>query len=159
MGILIERVFSKIGLSLGYHQVRIKEEYITKTTSKTIYENYEFVLVSFGISNAQTIFMCLMNGVFKEYLYKFVIFFLDDILMYSRIEEEHEKHLRMVLEVLRENQLYAKLSKCIFYQRKIHYLGHIISEEGITVDLEKIGAIRGWPSTKECYRGHIIHGT
>jgi hypothetical protein len=100
-----------------------------------------------------------MNGVFREYLDKFVIVFLDDILIYSKSEEEHEKHLRMVLQVLREHKLYAKLSKCIFYQKKIHYLGHIISAEGITVDPEKIEAIRGWPSAKKCHRGQIIHGS
>jgi hypothetical protein len=105
-------------------------------------------VVPFGLSNAPTVFMCLMNGVFREYLDKFVIVFLDDILIYSKTKEEHEKHLRMVLQVLREHQLYAKLSKCSFYQRKIHYLGHIISEEGIVVDPEKIEAIRGWPTPK-----------
>jgi hypothetical protein len=89
-----------------------------------------------------------MNGVFREYLDKFVIVFLDDILIYSKSEEEHEKHLRMVLQVLREHKLYAKLSKCIFYQKKIHYLGHIISTEGIEVDPEKIEAIRGWPTPR-----------
>ena len=88
--------------------------------------------------------MCLMNGVFRDYLDKFVIVFLDDILVYSKSEEEHEQHLRMVLQVLRERQLYAKLSKCSFYQRKIHYLGHIISEEGIVMDPEKVEAIREW---------------
>jgi hypothetical protein len=88
--------------------------------------------------------MCLMNGVFRDYLDKFVIVFLDDILVYSKTEEEHEKHLRMVLQVLREHQLYAKLSKCSFYQRQIHYLGHIISKEGIVVDPEKVEAIREW---------------
>ena len=85
-----------------------------------------------------------MNGVFGEYLDKFVIVFLDEILVYSKLEEEHEQHLRMVLQVLREHQLYAKLSKCQFYQRQIHYLGHIISEEGIVVDPEKVEAIREW---------------
>jgi hypothetical protein len=100
-----------------------------------------------------------MNGVFREYLDKFVIVFLDDILIYSKSEEEHEKHLRMVLQVLREHKLYAKLSKCIFYQKKIHYLGHIISAEGIEVDPEKIEAIRGWPTPKKCDRGQIIHGS
>ena len=87
--------------------------------------------------------MCLMNRVFKEYLDKFVIVFLDDILVYSKSEEEHEKHLIMVLQVLREHRFYSKLSKCIFYQNKIHYLGHIILVDGIAVDLEKIEAIRG----------------
>jgi hypothetical protein len=78
--------------------------------------------------------MCLMNGILREYLDNFVILFLDDILIYYKSEEEHEKHLRMVLQVLREHQFYSKLSKCSFYQKQIHYLGHIISEEGIAVD-------------------------
>jgi hypothetical protein len=84
-------------------------------------------MVSFGLSNALAIFMCLMNDVLREYLDKFVMVLLDDILVYSNSEEEHEHHLKMVLQVLREHQLYAKLSKCSFYQKNIHYLGHIIS--------------------------------
>jgi hypothetical protein len=104
--------------------------------------------VPFGLSNEPIVFMCLMNGVFMEYLDKFVIVFLDDILVYSKSEEEHEEHLRMVLQVLRENQLYAKLSKCSFYQKQIHYLGHIISKDGIVVNLEKIEAIREWSVPK-----------
>jgi hypothetical protein len=138
------KVFSKIDLRSRYHQVRIKEEYINKTSFKTRYGHYEFTVVPFGLSNAPVIFMCLMNGVFREYLDKFVIVFLDDILIYSNSEEYHEHHLRMVLQVLRENQLYAKLSKCSFYQKQIHYLGHIISKDGIAVDPEKIESIREW---------------
>jgi hypothetical protein len=92
--------------------------------------------------------MCLMNGVFRNYLDKFVIVFLDDILVYTKTEEENEQHLRMVLQVLREHQLYTKLSKCSFYQRQIHYLGHIISEEGIVLDPEKVEAIREWPAPR-----------
>jgi hypothetical protein len=88
--------------------------------------HYEFTVVPFGLSNAQIVFMCLMNGVLMEYLDKFVIVFLDDNLIYSNTEEDHEKHLRMVLQILREQKLYAKLSKCIFYQNNIHYLGIII---------------------------------
>jgi hypothetical protein len=143
-----EIIFSNIDLRLGYHKVRIKEEYMSNTTFKTIYENYEFMVVPFGLSNALTVFMCLMNGVFKEYLDKFVIVFLDDILVYSKSKEEHEKHLRMVLQVLRDHILYAKISQCIFYQNKIHYLGHIISTTWIKVDTEKIEAIKGWPTPK-----------
>jgi hypothetical protein len=89
-----------------------------------------------------------MNGIFREYLDKFFIVFLDDILIYSKSEEENEQHLRMILQVLREHKLYAKLRKCSFYQNQIHYLGHIISEEGITVDPENIEAIRGWSTPK-----------
>jgi hypothetical protein len=110
--------------------------------------HYDFVVVPFVLTNAPVVFMCLMNGIFRDYLYKIFIVFLDDILIYSKFEEEHEHHLRMVLQVLREHQLYAKLSKCSFYQKKIHYLGHIISEQGITIDQEKIEAIRGWPTPR-----------
>jgi hypothetical protein len=110
-------IFSKIDLRSGYHQVRIKEEYIIKTAFRTRYGHSKFIVVPFGLSNAPVVFMCLMNGVFREYLDKFVIVFLDDILIYSKSEEEHEHHLRMVLQVLREHQLYAKLSKCSFYQK------------------------------------------
>jgi hypothetical protein len=131
------RIFSKIDVRSGYQQVWIKEEDMSKTTLRTRYGHYEFTVVPFGLSNALTVFMCRMNGLFREYLDKFVIVFLDDIPIYSKSEEEHEQHLRMVLQVLRKNKLYAKLSKCIFYQKNIHYLGHII-------DPEKIDAIRGW---------------
>ena len=102
----------------------------------------------FGLSNAPAVFLCLMNGVFREYLGKFVIVFLDDIIIYSKSEEEHEHHLRMVLQVLRERQLYAKLRKCSFYQKQIHCLGHIISKDGITVDPKKTEAIREWSKPK-----------
>jgi hypothetical protein len=141
-----EKIFSKIDLRVGYHQVRIKEEDIHKTTFGTRYGHYEFVVVPFGLTNAPIVFMCLMNGILRNYLDKFVIVFLDGILIYSKFEEDHEHHLRLVLQLLRENQLYARLSKCSFYQKQIHYLGHIISEQGITVDPENIKAIRGWPT-------------
>jgi hypothetical protein len=114
-----EDIFSNIDLRAGYHQVRIKEEYIHKTTFRTKYGNYEFVVMSFGLTNVPVVFMCLMNGIFRNYLDKFVIVFLDYILLYSKSKEEHEHHLRLVFQVLREHQLYAKLSKCSFYQKKI----------------------------------------
>jgi hypothetical protein len=104
--------------------------------------------VPFGLLNALVVFMCLMNGVFPEYLDKFVIVFLDEIIIYSKSEEEHELHFRMVLQVLREHQLYAKLNKCSFYQKQIHYSRHIISKDGIAVDPEKIEAIREWSMLK-----------
>jgi hypothetical protein len=105
-------------------------------------------VVPFGLTNAPFVFMCLMNGIFKNYLDKFVIVLLDDILVYSKSEKEHEHHLRLVLQVMREHQLYDKLSKFSFYQRQIHYLGQIISEQGIAVDPKKIEAIRGWPTPR-----------
>jgi hypothetical protein len=106
-----EKIFSEIDLTSGYHQVRMKEEGISKTAFQTRYGHYEFIVVPFGLSNAPNIFMCLMNGIFREYLDNFVIVFLDGILIYSKSEEEHEQHLRMVLQVLREHHLYAKLIK------------------------------------------------
>jgi hypothetical protein len=136
------KIFSKIDLKSRYHQVRIQNEYIGKTAFRKMYGHYEFTVVSFGLSNAPVVFMCLMNGVFMDYLDKFFIVFMDDILVYSKSQEEHEQHLRMVMQVLREHQLYAKLRKCSFYQEQIHYLGHIISKVGIVVDPEKIEAIR-----------------
>jgi hypothetical protein len=138
------KIFSNIDLRSGYHQVRIKEEDIDKTTFRTRYGNYQFVVVPFGLSNAPTVFICLMNGIFINYLDKFFIVFLDDILVYSNSKEEHEHYLILVLQLLREHQLYAKISKCYVYQEPIHYLGHIISEQGITINPEKIEAIRGW---------------
>jgi hypothetical protein len=104
--------------------------------------------VPFGLLNTLVVFMCLMNGVFREYMDKFFIVFLDEILIYSKSEEEHEPHLRMVLQVLREHQLYAKLRKFSFYQKQIHYLGHIISKDGIAVDPKNIKSIREWSAPK-----------
>ena len=120
------KVFSKSELRSGYHQVRIKDGDIHKTTFRTRYGHYEFVVVPFGLTNALATFMCLMNSVFSKYLDKFVLVFLDDIFIYSKNEEEHGEHLRMVLQLLRDHKLNAKLSKCDFYEDKIHYLGHII---------------------------------
>jgi hypothetical protein len=145
-------VFSKIDLRSGYHQLRIKEGDIPKTAFRTRFGHYEFVVVPFGLTNAPTIFMSLMNDVFRKYLDRFVQVFLDDILIYSKNEREHEEHLRVVLSCLRENKLYGKLSKCSFFQKEIHYLGHIISDEGISVDPEKVKAIMEWPVPK-----NVVH--
>jgi hypothetical protein len=143
------KIFSKIDLRSRYHQVRIKEEDIKKTAFRMRYGHYNFIVVPFTFSNAPIVFMCLMNGVFRNYLYKFVIVFLDDILIYSNYKEENEQHLRIMLQVLRDHQLYAKLSKFSFYQRQIHYLGHIISKEGIVVDPENIKVnIEEWPTPR-----------
>jgi hypothetical protein len=137
-------VFSKIELRSRYHQLRIKEDDIPKTASKTSFVHYEFIVLPFGLTKALGVFMSLMNEVFREYLDKFVQVFIDNILIYSRTMEEHVKQLRLVLQCLRENKLFGKLSKCSFYQSKIHYLGHVISGEGIVVDPAKIKAIMEW---------------
>eukprot|EP00253_Pinus_taeda_P002305 PITA_02305 len=142
-------VFSKIELRSGYHQIRIKDEDIAKTTFRTRYGHYEFVVLPFGLTNAHATFMCLMNNIFHPYLDQFVLIFIDDILIYSRTIEEHYEHLRMVLQTLREHQLYAKFSKCDFFKEEIQYLGHVITKDGIAVDPEKIKAIMEWPVPKD----------
>eukprot|EP00253_Pinus_taeda_P017986 PITA_17986 len=142
-------VFSKIDLRSGYHQIRIKDEDIAKTAFRTRYGHYEFVVLPFGLTNAPATFMCLMNNIFHQYLDRFVLIFIDDILVYSRTMEEHQEHLRRVLQTLREHQLYAKFSKCDFFKEEIQYLGHVITKEGITVDQEKIKAIMDWPVPKD----------
>ena len=139
-------MFSKIDLKLGYHQLRIVDSDIPKTAFRTRYGHYEFTVVPFGLTNAPFVFMSLMNGVFCTFQDKFVVIFLDDILIYSHDEKEHEEHLRQVLQKLRENQLYGNLSKCAFYRPEIHYLGHVISGDGVLVDPSKIRAIMDWPA-------------
>jgi hypothetical protein len=151
-------VFSKIDLRSGYHQLRIKEDDIPKTTFKTRFGHYEFTVLPFGLTNAPGVFMSLMNGVFRKYLDKFVQVFIDDILIYSRMMEEHDEHLRLVLQCLREHKLYGKLSKCSFYQSRIQYLGNVISGEGIAVDLAKVEAIMEWPAPMNVTEVHSFMG-
>jgi len=112
-------VFSKIDLRYGYHQIQIKDEDIFKTPFRTRYGHYEFVVLPFGLTNAPTTFMSIMNGVFHSYLDIFILIFIDGIIIYSRSIDEHKEHLRIVLQTLRENQLYAKFSKCDFYKDHI----------------------------------------
>ncbi|KAA0066469.1 pol protein [Cucumis melo var. makuwa] len=138
-------VFSKIDLRSGYHQLRIRDGDIPKTAFRSRYGHYEFVVVSFGLTNAPAVFMDLMNRVFKDFLDSFVIVFIDDILIYSKTEAEHEEHLHQVLETLQANKLYAKFSKCEFWLRKVTFLGHVVSSEGVSVDPAKIEAVTNWP--------------
>jgi hypothetical protein len=138
------KYFSKVDLRSGYHQLRTKEADIQKTAFVTRYEQYEFTVMSFGLSNAPAFFMSLMNKVFMEELDKFVVVFIDDILIYSKNREDHKCHLRIVLGKLRAQQLYAKLSKCEFWLEKIAFLGHILTTEGIEVDPSKVEAVSKW---------------
>ncbi|GJR71970.1 putative reverse transcriptase domain-containing protein [Tanacetum coccineum] len=142
------RVYSKIDLRSGYHQLRVHEEDILKTAFRTRYGHYEFQVMPFGLTNAPTIFMDLMNRVCKPYLDRFVIVFIDDILIYSKSRKEHEGHLKLILNLLKKEELYAKFSKCEFWLSKVQFLGHVIDSEGIHVDPAKIEAIKDWASPK-----------
>ncbi|WVZ80963.1 hypothetical protein U9M48_028396 [Paspalum notatum var. saurae] len=128
----------------GYHQMKIRPSDIPKTAFITRFGLYEYTVMSFGLTNAPAYFMNLMNKVFMEYLDKFVVVFIDDILIYSKTEEEHEEHLRLVLQKLREHKLYAKLSKCEFWLDQVPFLGHIVSKGGIMVDPSKISSVMDW---------------
>ncbi|GKC72192.1 putative reverse transcriptase domain-containing protein [Tanacetum coccineum] len=142
------RVYSKIDLRSGYHQLGVREEDITKTAFRTHYGHYESQVIPFGLTNAPTVFMDLMNQVCKSYLDRFVIVFIDDILIYSMSRKEHEGHLKLNLKLLKEEELYAKFSKCDFRLLKVQFLGHVIDSEGIHVDPAKIELIKDWASPK-----------
>ncbi|GJY49722.1 putative reverse transcriptase domain-containing protein [Tanacetum coccineum] len=130
-------VYSKIDLRSGYHQLRVSEKYIPKTAFRTRYGHYEFQVMPFGLTNAPTVFMDLMNRVCKPYLDKFVIVFIDDILIYSRIKKEHEEHLKLILKLFKKEELYAKFSKCEFWIPKVQFLGHVIDSKGIHGEKEE----------------------
>ncbi|GJX94374.1 putative nucleotidyltransferase, ribonuclease H [Tanacetum coccineum] len=139
-------IYSKIDLRSGYHQLRVREEDIPKTAFRTRYGHYEFRVMPFGLTNAPAVFMDLMNRVCKPYLDKFVIVFIDDILIYSRNKKEHEEHLKTILELLKKEELYAKFSKCEFWINTVKFLGHVIDSSGIHVDPAKIEAVKNWAS-------------
>ncbi|GJZ99098.1 putative reverse transcriptase domain-containing protein [Tanacetum coccineum] len=149
--------FSKIDLRSGYHQLRVHEDDIPKTAFRTRYGHFEFTVMPFGLTNAPAVFMDLMNRVCKPYLDKFVIVFIDDILIYSKTKEDHEVHLRLVLELLRKEKLYAKFSKCEFWLQEVHFLGHVVNQSGIHVDPGKIEAVKNWkaPTTSSEIRSFL----
>jgi hypothetical protein len=137
-------VFSKINLRSRYHQLKIRECNIPKIAFVSRYGMYEYTVMPFGLTNAPTHFMYLMNKVFMEYLDKFVVVFINDILVYSRSEEEHEDHLRLVLQKFWDHKLYVKLSKCEFWLKQVTLLGHIVSKGGISMDSSKIQDVLSW---------------
>jgi hypothetical protein len=151
------RVFSKIDIRSGYHQIRIRPEDIPKTAFTTRYGLFEYLVMSFGLTNAPAHFTYLMNSVFMPELDKFVVVFIDDILIYSKNEEEHARHLRIVLTRLREHQLHAKFSKCAFWPEEIQFLRHVLSAKGITVDPSKVKDILEWkpPTTVHQVRSFL----
>ena len=132
--------FSKIDLRSGYHQLGVRDSDIPKTAFRTRYGYFEFVVMPFGLTNAPAAFMDMMNRIYRPYLDQFV----DDILIYSKGRAEHEQHLQLALQVLRENQLYAKLEKCDFWLPEIQFLRHMVSKEGISMDPAKVEAMMRW---------------
>ena len=135
------RVYSKIDLRTSYHQLRIRETDIPKTTFRTRHGHFEFTVMPFGLTNSPAAFMDLMHRVFQPYLDQFVMIFVDDILIYSQSEEEHEDHLKIVLQVLKDHQLYAKFIKCEFWLTEVKFLGHVVSASSVSVDPENVEAI------------------
>jgi transposase InsO family protein len=152
------KIFSKIDLRSGYHQIRIAEEDIEKTAFRTRYGHFEFLVMPFGLTSAPATFMTLMNDIFRDVTDQFVVIFIDDILIYSESIEEHRKHVKVVLDRLRQNRLYAKQSKCEFAKTAIEFLGHFVSDRGLQVDPRKIQTIIDWPTPSEphdiqCFMG------
>jgi RNase H-like domain found in reverse transcriptase/Reverse transcriptase (RNA-dependent DNA polymerase)/Integrase zinc binding domain/Chromo (CHRromatin Organisation MOdifier) domain/Retroviral aspartyl protease len=152
------KVFSRIDLRSGYHQIRIAEGDVPKTAFRTRYGHFEFLVMPFGLTNAPATFMTAMNNIFRPYLDQFVVVFLDDILVYSKNDEEHLEHLRKVFDILKQHKFYVKDSKCEFFKNRVEFLGHIISEKGLEVDHRKVEAIQNWPVPQTLHDVRSFHG-
>ena len=146
-----ERVYSKIDLRTGYHQLRVREADIPNIAFRTRYGHFEFTVMPFRLTNALAAFMDLMHRVFQTYLDYFFMVFVDDILIYSQFEEKHEDHLWIFLQALKDHQLYAKFAKCEFWLTEVKLLGHVVSASGVLVDLEKVKAVMSWERPKSVF--------
>ena len=146
------RLFSSLDLAQGYHQIRVTAEDVPKTAFRTPFGHYQWRVLSFGLTNAPATFQRLMNNVFKDYLDDFVLVYLDDILIFSKDEEEHKEHLRKVLTVLREHKLFAQPAKCSFFTKEISYLGHLVGEGGLRVDPHKVAAVKDWAVPQDVHQ-------
>jgi len=142
------RYFTKLDLHSGYHQVRIHPDDVHKTAFRTHHGHFEFLVMPFGLSNAPSTFLALMNSILKAFLRHCVLVFFDDILIYSGSWTEHMQHLRAVLDVLHAHHLHLKRAKCAFATRAVHYLGHVISEAGVSMDVSKVEAVQSWPQPR-----------
>jgi hypothetical protein len=152
------KVFSKVDLHLGYHQIKIRSEDVPKTAFSITYGMHEYLVMSFGLTNAPAHFMYLMNSAFMPKLDKFVVVFINDIFVYSKNKEEHEQHLRTILQRLRDHQLYARFSKCAFWMMEVPFLGHVILAEGIAVDPSKVQEVLDWKSPRSVTQIHSFLG-
>jgi hypothetical protein len=142
------RVFTKLDLRSGYHQVRVHQDDVEKTAFRTHHGHFEFMVMPFGLSNAPATFQALMNLVLWPFLRRCVLVFFDDILVYSSSWTEHLQHLRAILEVLRSHHLHVKQSKCSFATPSVAYLGHVISSDGVAMDNDKVEAVASWPQPR-----------
>ena len=142
------RVYSKIDLRTSYHQLRVRETNIPKTAFRTHYGHFEFTVMPFGLTNAPAAFMDLMHKVFQPYLDQFVVVFVDDFLIYSQSEWEHEYHLSIVLQLLRNHQLYTNFGKCEFWLTEVRFFGYVVLASGVSVDPEKVEAVMSWERPK-----------
>src|SRR5262249_7666121 len=152
------KMFTKIDLRWGYNQIRIKDQDVEKTAFNTKYGHFEYLVMPFGLVNAPATFWTLMHDILRPFLDKFVIVYVDDILIYSKDATEHQQHVRQVLETLRQHKLYAKPEKCTFGVTSVDFLGHIVGPDGISPDPEKIKCIQQWTAPKDRHDIMVFNG-